>query len=45
VVARHPLVLGQRHDDRNPKGTLLVIFLLTLFATMVHFAHATFSQT
>jgi hypothetical protein len=27
-----------------PRGTLLVIFLLILFAMMVHFAHATFSQ-
>jgi hypothetical protein len=27
------------------RGTLLVIFLLTLFATMVHFAHATPSPT
>jgi hypothetical protein len=27
------------------RGTLLVIFLLTLIATMIHFAHATFSQT
>ena len=27
------------------RGTLLVIFLLTLFGTMLHFAHAAFSQT
>jgi DNA helicase-2/ATP-dependent DNA helicase PcrA len=36
------------YDDRDSVddgGTLLVIFLLTLFASMVNFIHATLSQT
>jgi hypothetical protein len=46
-----PFLTGQQTMDKKLyasigyKGDILVIFLLTLIAPIVHFAHATFSET